>query len=260
MAAVSPAAPLRLAVASDGVATVAMDDGDNNALSHAMVDELGVAFAAIARDRAVRAVVLAGRPDYFSSGAGRDVLSDLVTGRRESAELLLPRLLLDCPVPCVAAMAGHAVGGGFALGVAADLVLLGAESRYCLNFMNLGFTPGMGTSRLLEHVLSPAIAHELLFTGEARRGSAFLGKTGVNHVLPRDEVLPRALDLAARIAEKPRAALVALKRTLSIGRRQAFEAARTQEALMHAISFAQPEAARLIEETFTTTGTNQGER
>jgi polyketide biosynthesis enoyl-CoA hydratase PksI len=58
-------------------------------------------------------------------------------------------------------------------------------------------------------------------------------------VLPRSEVLARAQDLAARMAEKPRDALVALKRTLSIPRRQAFELARTHETLMHAVSFSQ---------------------
>ena len=58
-------------------------------------------------------------------------------------------------------------------------------------------------------------------------------------MLSRTEVVPRALDLAARIADKPRAALVPLKRTLSLPRRQAFEAARTQEILMHTITFGQ---------------------
>ncbi|MDB4960392.1 MAG: Enoyl-CoA hydratase/isomerase [Myxococcales bacterium] len=223
----------------DGVALLTMDDPtDHNALSHAMVNALGDAFSAIARADDIGAVVLAGSSEMFSSGASRGVIDDLTSGRRDSSELLLPRLLLDCPVPCLAAMAGHAVGGGLALGLAADFVLLGLESRYCLNFVDLGFTPGMGTTRLLEHVLSPAIAHELLFSGEARLGRDFVGKSGINYILPRAEVMPKALDLAARIAEKPRAVLTALKRTLSIRRREAFESARTLETLMHTISFA----------------------
>ena len=47
--------------------------------------------------------VLAGTPDMFSSGAGGDVLRDLAAGRRNSGEILLPRILLDCPLPCLAA-------------------------------------------------------------------------------------------------------------------------------------------------------------
>lgn len=64
-------------------------------------------------------------------------------------------------------------------------------------------------------------------------GRDFEGKSVINYVLPRDEVSPKAFDLAARIAEKPRYALVALKCALSSSRRQAFEAARTSESLMH---------------------------
>jgi polyketide biosynthesis enoyl-CoA hydratase PksI len=231
-----------------GVAIVRMDDGTTNALSHAFVDMLCNAFARISRDARVHAVVLAGRTDYFSSGAAADVLDDLVARRREPTDLLLPRVLLECPVPCIAAMEGHAIGGGFALGVAADLVVLAAESRYCLNFTTLGFSPGMGTTRLLEHVLTPAVAHELLYTGEARRGRDF---TGMNHIVPRSEVLPRARDLAARIADKPRLATTLLKRTLSLPRRLAFETARTHEALMHQLTF--PDAAPLVAEIFERT-------
>lgn len=223
----------------DGVATVTMADAATaNALTHELVDALGAAFAGLGRDRRVRAIVLAGLPDVFSSGASREVIDDLVSGRREGGELLLPRVLLECPVPCVAAMAGYAIGGGFALGIAADLIVLADDSRYCLNFLDLGFTPGMGTTALLEHVLSPAIAHELLFTGEARRGRD-LARTGINHVVARAQVLARAHDLAARVAAKPRELLIALKRTLSLPRRQAFELARTHETLMHAAAFAQ---------------------
>ena len=222
----------------DGVATVRMTDAATaNALTHDIVEAITATFTELGRDRRVHAIVFAGLPDVFSSGASRSVIEDLASARRDSGELVLPRAMLDCPVPCISAMAGYAIGGGFALGVAADIIVLGAESRYSINFLDLGFTPGMGTTALFEHVLSPAVAHELMFTCEARRGRD-LARTGFNHVLPRDEVDARAHDLAARIADKPREAVIALKRTLSIPRRQAFEAARTQEALMHAAAFA----------------------
>jgi polyketide biosynthesis enoyl-CoA hydratase PksI len=248
----SVAGLLQISIDSNGVACVCMNDTKRkNALTHDMVDGLGLAFDRLGRDQRIRAIVLAGLPDVFSSGASFEVLDDLATGRRSGGEILLPRVLLECPVPCLAAMAGYGVGGGFALGVAADVVLLGRESRYSLNFLDLGFTPGMGTTVLLEHVLSPALAHELMFSGEGRLGRDFEGKSGINYVLPKSEVLPKALDLAARIAEKPRHALVALKCTLSAPRRQAFEAARTSEALMHTICFSHPNTTELIASAFT---------
>lgn len=235
---------------ADGVTQVTLaapDDG--NALGEATVRALGDAFGAIAADASVRAVVLAAEGETFSTGAPRDLLLQLTRGEVHPGDILLPRLLLDCPVPVIAAMGGHATGGGFALGLAADIVLLGHESRYGFTFMNLGFTPGMGTTVLCEHALSPAVAHELLYTGELRRGADF-ARTGINYVLPRGQVLPKALDVAARIAAKPRLAIEALKRTLSLPRRQAFERSITNESFMHQITFGAPGAARRIQDDY----------
>ncbi len=155
--------------------------------------------------------------------------------------------MLDVPVPTIAAMQGHATGGGLALGLCADIVVLAKESRYGASFMNMGFTPGMGMTRLLEHVLSPAIAQELLYTGEFRKGVEFIGAAGINYILPKSQVCAKALEVAARIAEKPRCSLELLKRTLSVRRRQAFEESRTLEAMMHSISFMQDEIRDRIE-------------
>ena len=233
---------------ADGVARVTLaDPGSSNALSETMARELESTFQKIDRDRDVRVVVLTAEGDTFSSGAPRELLLRLAAGDVRPADILLPKLLLDCAVPVIAAMAGHATGGGFALGLAADIVLMADDSRYGFTFMNMGFTPGMGSTRLCEHVLSIAVAHELLYTGELRRGSRFSG-SGINHVLPRAQVEIAAMDMACRIAEKPRHSLVALKRTLSLPRRRAFESSLTQESLMHEITFAA--AARSIEDHY----------
>jgi polyketide biosynthesis enoyl-CoA hydratase PksI len=224
-------------IAADGVATLTLDDPpSSNALGEAMVHALTKALALAALDRDVRAVVLGGAGEAFSHGAPPDLLQRLARGEVSPSDILLPKALLDCPVPVISAMSGHATGGGFALGLAADIVLLGDESRYGFTFMNLGFTPGMGTTALCEHVLSPAVAHEMLYTGELRRGRD-LARTGVNHVLPKSLVLGRAHDIAARIALKPRVAVEALKRTLSLPRRRAFEGSITTESLMHQLTF-----------------------
>jgi polyketide biosynthesis enoyl-CoA hydratase PksI len=193
-------------------------------------------------------VVLAGLPEVFSSGGSLGMLQALARGEVAPTDIVLGRALLDLPVPAIAAMEGHAIGGGLALGLAADLVIIARESRYGASFMNMGFTPGMGITRLLGHVVSPAIAAELLFAGEAKKGAWFEGRSGFNAILPRAEVLPHARSLAARIAEKPRLSLELLKRTLTLGRRQAFEETHTLESLMHRLSFAGPSVLSRIEE------------
>jgi polyketide biosynthesis enoyl-CoA hydratase PksI len=114
--------------------------------------------------------------------------------------------------------------------------------------MDFGFTPGMGTTQLLFHVLSPAVSFEMLLTGEPKKGSSFIGASGFNAILPRVEVLGHALALAERIADKPRLSLEVLKRTLAMRRRSAFEETYTTETLMHHATFGQQEVLRRIDE------------
>jgi len=234
-----------------GIAVIRMQDfAGKNALSHAMTLQLEQCIAELRGDERIRAVVLAGLPEYFCTGASREVLNDLVASRLPPADLLLPRVLLDIPMPVIAAMEGHAIGGGLAVGLCADLIVAAQESYYSCNFMNYGFTPGVGTTRLLEYALGPALAHEMLLTGRCFKGGHFAERGVFNHVVARAEVMATAMDLAARIAEKPRIALAALKLTLSSRKRELFEAARSVEILMHQITFAQSETAQLIRAEF----------
>ncbi|MCC6749677.1 MAG: enoyl-CoA hydratase/isomerase family protein [Deltaproteobacteria bacterium] len=223
---------VRLRSEPEGIAWVEMIDPDGpNALSPPFVSAL---LAALEAASLGKVIVLSGLPEVFCSGASPALLGALVRGEIAPTELGLTRVLLDLPVPVIAACEGAAIGGGFALALACDLLVLAEESRYGLNFMSLGFTPGMGTTRLAEHVLGPAIAHELLYTGEFRRGSELRG--GVNAVVPRTEVPAKALDLALRIAAQPREAIVLLKRTLTLPRRRALQEALTLESFMHGIT------------------------
>ena len=218
----------------DGVRVVTMiDDANHNALSPGMVHALRTSFQLPA---SIRVVVLRGRGDSFSRGASAEVLADLHRGRIEPEELTLPRMLLRAETPVIAAMEGHAIGGGFVLGLAADVVLLARESRYGATFMDLGFTPGMGATCLLERAMSPLQAHEMLLSAEPKRGVDLTGR-GFNGVLPRAEVWPRAMELARRLADKPREPLVLLKRALSQPWREAFDAAHAHETRMHARCF-----------------------
>ncbi|MBZ0119924.1 MAG: enoyl-CoA hydratase/isomerase family protein, partial [Sandaracinaceae bacterium] len=167
-------------------------EASHNALGEPMVRALDAALTRAEAWPALKVVVLLGLPDVFSSGADPSLLGRLLEGSLAPAEILLPRRLFAVPVPIVAAMEGHAIGGGLALGLCADVIVAARESRYGVTFTDLGFTPGMGTTRLCEHAMLPALAHELLFTGEARRGAELDGRA-FNAIVPRSEVRPRAI-------------------------------------------------------------------
>ena len=239
--------PVRWSGDADGIVTVEMrDEQGRNALSEAFVTALVESLGEASAHPDARVIVLTGSAEVFCSGAPKSLLLDLVDGNLSPGDILLPRIILNTPLPVIAAMAGHAVGGGFALGLCADIVVIARESRYGCNFMDYGITPGMGTTRVLEQVLSAAVARELLYSGELRRGSAFEGCSGFNHVVPRGSVLAKAQEIAQRIAEKPRLALETLKRGLSERRLKMFEESLALESRMHKTVFADPGIRRRI--------------
>lgn len=232
---------------AEGIVTIEMrDERGRNGLSEALVAALVDALGEASAHPDARVIVLTGLTEVFCSGAPKSLLLDLVDGTFSPGDILLPRIVLSTPLPVIAAMEGHAVGGGFALGLCADIVVIARESRYGCNFMDYGITPGMGTTRVLEQVLSPAVARELLFSGELRRGSVFEGCSGFNHVVPRAAVIPKALEIAQRVAEKPRLALETLKRGLAERRLDTFEHSLVLERGMHRTVFADPGIRRRI--------------
>jgi polyketide biosynthesis enoyl-CoA hydratase PksI len=237
--------------AADGVALLGLHDAESkNTFTDQFIAELVARLGTLAADGEARVCVVRGLPEVFSGGGSRVMLEELLAGQIAASDIILPRLLLDLPIPTIAAAEGHAVGGGLALALCCDLLILARESRYGCSFMNMGFTPGMGTTRLLPDAVGERLAAEMMFGGQMLRGLRFEGSPGVNYVLPRAEVFPKALELARRIAEKPRHPLELLKRQLSVRKRQAFEESRTSEAMMHELCFARPETARLIREEY----------
>jgi len=232
----------------DGIAVLRMqDEKRRNALGADFVEQLTDKLEELSADRTAKVVVLCGTAEQFCAGGDKKMLLDLANGQVTATDIMLPRAIIEVPISTIAAMAGHAVGGGLALGLWCDVVLMGRESSYGCSFMNMGFTPGMGTTQVLQLAMGEYIAAEMMYGGQFFRGAHFEGRTLVNYVLPRDKVEPKAMKIAARFAEKPRASLELLKRNLSLGKRRLFEQVRTDESYMHELSFSFEETKALIE-------------
>ena len=235
----------------EGVAELWMrDEAGNNAFSSDFVNELLARMDQLSREREAKVCVLRGLPEVFCAGGDQRVLLDLAEGNLAPYDLELTRTLLELPIPTIAAMEGHAVGGGLVFGLACDMVVMARESRYGSNFMDLGFTPGMGTTRLLQFAVGEYLAAEMMFGCQHFKGKHFEGRARVNYVVERTKVLARARKVAARLTDKPRFAIEMLKRQLALPRRLAFEQARTSESLMHQVCFADPETRDRIRENY----------
>lgn len=253
-------AAMRREAVGPGIVSLRLATDDDPYIEHGFKERLAAAAGPLRDDASARVVLLEGGDRYFCAGASRQSLLRPDAGRevpRYAAEL--PLLVLDIPLPTIAAMSGHAIGGGFALGLLSDLPLLAEESLYGMNFMALGFTPGMGSTVLLEDALGPRPARELLFTGRLVKGRE-LKAAGFPAVFPKIDVRRRALDLAHEVAAAPREALLALKAMLAARRRERLQRAVEDERRAHEALFARSDTARLIAERYAGDPVPEAER
>ncbi|WP_395787553.1 SDR family NAD(P)-dependent oxidoreductase [Aquimonas sp.] len=222
----------------DGVALIKMHDrAERNLFSPALVQALQQAFEVVAAEPACRVVVLTGYDSFFATGGTRDTLLAIQQGRASFTDETVFQLPMDCPVPVLAALQGHAIGGGLSFGLFADLHLLSAESRYLSPYMGYGFTPGAGSTLLLPARLGLDLARESLFGAQEISGQALRERGCAVPVLPRAELLPAALACARRIAELPRQRLIALKQAWRHSLLQARPDIYRRELKMHAQTF-----------------------
>jgi polyketide biosynthesis enoyl-CoA hydratase PksI len=230
-----------------GVMQLTMQDrARKNALTPEMTAALQAAFTTIAANRSCKVLVITGYDSYFCSGGTREGLLALHEGRGTFADTALYGLPLNCEIPVIAAMQGHAIGGGLVFGLCADIVMLSRESLYTANFMRYGFTPGMGATAILPHKLGAALGTEMLLGARSYRG-AELEKRGVPFEVLKRELLPeRVRQLASEIAAMPRAALVTLKTHLVSAVRARLPEVIAAELRMHAGTIHSPEVRTLI--------------
>ena len=237
-----------LNVRPDGIAEVTMEDvARKNIFSEELIDGLVQAIDELEATHKPPVMILKGLTDVFSGGGEKQTLLDLSEGKLAVKDLLVSERLVNTSFPVIAAMEGHAVGGGLIMAACCDIVLAAKESRYGAVFMNMGFTPGMGCTTLLQEMFGPFIASEMMYTGKRFKGRELVEKhTNINYVLPKSEILPKALDIALQIAEKNVKSVYLLKFALSARKKKLLIDARLQEDYMHQISFAFPETKETI--------------
>lgn len=232
----------------DGVVQITMQDREHkNTFSGRLITGLSEAFERVRTDARCKAVVLTGYENYFASGGTKESLLQIQDRKISFTDANLYGLALDCPVPVISAMQGHGIGGGFAMGLFADFIVLSQESVYTTNFMQYGFTPGMGATLILPKKLGFSLGQEMLLSAKTYYGRDLKERGVPFPVLRRAEVLPYAVELAENLAEKPRVSLITLKDHLVSDLRSELPSYIEREVAMHDKTFHQPEVRDLIQ-------------
>jgi enoyl-CoA hydratase/carnithine racemase len=212
---------------ADGVADVRLNRPDKrNALDPAMFAALNEAGEAIKADRSVRVVVLSGEGASFCAGLDFGSFQAMAGGERTAerspagAITTVPEgrithngqqaawVWQEVPVPVIAAVHGHALGGGFQIALGADIRIVHPDTKLSVMEVKWGLTPDMCATVLLPRLVGIDVAKELTFTGRVFSGeeAGRLGLATRVSTTPLDDALALAAEIAAKSPDAQRGA------------------------------------------------------
>lgn len=203
-----------------GVCTIALNRPEvYNAFNEQMTTDLQAAFKEIAKDDAVRAVILTGNGKAFCSGQD---LKDAPTGGgkrslRDSLERRynpLIRAMRNLPKPIICAINGVAAGAGCSLVLACDYRVMAEQAKLIEVFVRIGLVPDSGSSWFLVHNIGVARAFELAATGDDITSAKALQFGLVNSVVPAEQLLDEAKKTASAFASGPTKAYGYIKKMM----------------------------------------------
>jgi len=187
--------------------------------------------AELEADQSMRCIVLTGFGRAFSVGSDIRDFSPDATWLKE-AELVergLNAAIEESPLPVIAACNGFTLGGGAVLALACDIRMAAESANFGFPEVNVGvFASGSGTQRL-PRLVGRGRALDLLLTGRTINAAEAYEFGLVEYLIPDDDLVEKALELAASIAEKPRSVLTATKQCVTVGLNDGLAAGLTME-------------------------------
>jgi enoyl-CoA hydratase len=189
-----------------------------NALSSALFTELNDALKKYEEDQDIGAIVITGSDKAFAAGADIKEMAPLTFAEAYTRNFIAPwSYLTTLRKPVIAAVSGHALGGGCELAMMCDIIYCTKTANFGQPEIKLGTIPGAGGSQRLTAAIGKSKAMELILTG-----NNFSGEEAEKHGLVakafdggNKEVLEGALTTAAKIASYSRVAVVAAKEVVN---------------------------------------------
>jgi enoyl-CoA hydratase len=197
------------------VAVLTIDHPPVNVLSADVLDALRASLDHAESDRGARVVVLAGAAERaFAAGANIREMAPMgsvqarVHGARGQGVTTAIEAL---PLPVIAAVHGSCLGGGCEIAMACDFIIASDDAKFGQPEINLGVMPGWGGTRRLPRRIGAARARAWVLTGRPVSAQEAFSEGLVHEVVPKAELLAKAMSLAEELAAKPSTALAAAK-------------------------------------------------
>ena len=209
------------------VAWIEFNRAPVNAFNREMVDEVHESIATALADPEVRVLVIASAiDDYFSAGADLHVFRGM-KGRDMHGWVSLcheiARLLRSSPKPLLAAINGTAVGGGLEIALHCDLRFATPEAKLGQPEIRIAFIPPIATTQTLARLLGRPKAIRYLYEGRLLDAPEALSWGLGDEVVKSGDLTRHVQHYAEDLANKPAAALAAIRRTITLGGGMSFE-------------------------------------
>ncbi|MED1749153.1 MULTISPECIES: enoyl-CoA hydratase [Bacillus] len=191
-----------------------------NSLSAAMLEEINQTIQAIKDDESIRCLLITGAGSkVFCAGADLKERRLMTEEEAKEAVLTIQQTFTEIeslPIPVIAVMNGHALGGGLELALACDLRIARAEARLGLPETGLAIIPGAGGTQRLPRLIGLGKAKELIFTGSSLQAEEAIQIGLIEHISLADALMNDAISLAKQISKNGPIALKEAKQAIQM--------------------------------------------
>lgn len=205
----------------DAIAVVSLAKPESrNVLSRELVSGLLSTFTSLKDDGRVKGIVVTGEGKSFCAGADISEMARMTPAEASSFAELGQKLMFAIEKvgkPVVAAVNGHALGGGLELALACDFIVAAESASFAAPEVLLGIMPGFGGTQRLPRLIGKSRAKEMIFTGE-RISAAHAHSIGlVNRVVSDDGLLEDTIQLVKNICSRGLLSLRVAKEVIDAG-------------------------------------------
>lgn len=209
-----------LSLERDGnVAMITMNRPPANRLNVKSYEDLNTVFTELSKDETVGAIVLTGAgEESFAAGLDvKEVVGNSVAWINNLGKnvLMTMETIANIDKPTVAALFGFIIGGGCELALVCDLRIAADNTMFAFPEVPAGVIPGSGGTQRLPRLIGMARAKEMIFIGEPVAADEAYRIGFVNRVVPRNSLMEESINLAKKLAARPRIAIGLAKKAIN---------------------------------------------
>ncbi len=206
-----------------------------NALNNQTRTEFGAAIAEVAADDEIKVLILTGSGKAFVAGSDIKEFNRTTPFAAHNISRL-GEMVEKLEKPVIAAVNGFCLGGGCEIAMGCDIIIASEKAKFGQTEINIGIIPGGGGTQRLPRLIGACRAKELIFTGDIIRAEEADRLGLVNRVVPMDELMTTAKEMARKIATKSAAALKLAKTAINRGMQTNLESGLRYEYELYSLS------------------------